>query len=298
MVVNNKFHFEGKTSSEIVYEAYFSTNRTAAMDKNFFIENENINVEITIVNRKINTTEFDWIIIDAVSGTKTSLIDKDYEEFKLRHENDSDWQSKNYRKIDEIVTQNPKSQYALELFETIVSDSVVDIKALQDIYKKVDVKSQDQNSIIKIEKVLYPQRSDKIGKPMMDFELPNEKLEIINTKQYRGSILLVDFWASWCGPCRREIPKIAKVYEKYKHRNFKILSVSIDDDKQKWLQALAKEKMQWDNVLEQNQLKSKIVKEYEVTSIPSTYLIDENGIVIANNPSIEEIENYLDKNLK
>lgn len=297
-VKNNRFHFEGKTSAEVVFSTHFSTKRTSAMDKNFFIENENIKIDITIENKKINNTNLDWIIINSISGTKTNLIEKDYEAFKIKHEKDKDWQSKHYRKIDEIVSKHPKNQYSGELLSTIASDSLADIHGLQSIYKKLDLGSQSQVTIIYIKRKIYPIESLKIGKPMMDFELPNEKENSINTKRYRGSILLIDFWASWCAPCRKQIPKITEVYEKFKNRNFKILSVSIDNDKSKWLIALEKEKIQWDNVLEDKEFSSEIVKEYEIISIPSTFLIDENGIIIANNPTMQELENYLNKNLK
>jgi len=85
---NNKFHFEGKSSDEVVFSTYFSTKRTSAMNKIFFIENENIIMDITIENKKINDTEFDWIIINSISGTKTSLIEKEYEDFIIKHQKD------------------------------------------------------------------------------------------------------------------------------------------------------------------------------------------------------------------
>jgi len=175
---------------------------------------------------------------------------------------------------------------------------LVDIQRIQGVYEKLDLTSQSPVTIMYIKRKIYSIESLKIGKPMIDFELPNEKGNSINTRQYRGSILLIDFWASWCAPCRKQIPKITEVYEKFKNRNFKILSVSIDNDKSKWLIALEKEKNQWDNVLENKEFSSEIANEYEIISIPNTFLIDENGIIIANNPTMQELEDYLSKNLK
>ncbi|CAA9200802.1 Thiol-disulfide oxidoreductase ResA [Flavobacterium collinsii] len=133
---------------------------------------------------------------------------------------------------------------------------------------------------------------------MMNFMLPNENGVIISTNQFRGSILLLDFWASWCEPCRKQIPEITKVFEKYKNKNFKILSISLDKDKNKWLSASAKEKIQWDNVLEVEEFSSCILKGYEVNTIPATFLIDLDGIIIAENPTIQELDNYLIENVK
>ncbi|WP_173967313.1 TlpA family protein disulfide reductase, partial [Flavobacterium collinsii] len=140
--------------------------------------------------------------------------------------------------------------------------------------------------------------ASKVGKSMMNFMLPNENGVIISTNQFRGSILLLDFWASWCEPCRKQIPEITKVFEKYKNKNFKILSISLDKDKNKWLSASAKEKIQWDNVLEVEEFSSCILKGYEVNTIPATFLIDLDGIIIAENPTIQELDNYLIENVK
>ena len=184
------------------------------------------------------------------------------------------------------------------MLSDIASDSLADIQRLQVIYEKLDLTSQNPITIMNIKIKIYPIESSKIGKPMMDFALPNENGNSISTKQYRGSILLIDFWASWCAPCRKQIPKITEVYEKFKNKNFKILSVSIDDGKKKWLLALEKEKIKWDNVLDVKEFSSEVIKEYDITSIPNTFLIDEKGIIVANNPTMQELENYLNKNLK
>ena len=226
------------------------------------------------------------------------MIEKDYENFKKKYQYDKDWQIKRYRKLDEIVSKYPKHEYSLDLLLRESWDSLVNIEKMQKMYNKLDFKSLSPNSLLVLKKNIFPVESSKVGKNMIDFELPNEKGELINTTQYRGSILLIDFWASWCAPCRKQIPEIAKVYEKFKLTNFKILSVSIDKSKDKWLFALEKEKIQWDNVLEEKEYLSKIVNEYEIVSIPNTFLIDEKGIIIAKNPTIQEIEDYLNKNLK
>ena len=140
---------------------------------------------------------------------------------------------------------------------------------------------------------IFPVESSQVGKSIIDFKLPNKNGELIDTNIYRGSILLIDFWASWCAPCRKQLPEILKLYEKYKHKNFKILSVSLDKSTEKWVSALEKEQMIWDNVIESKEFNSEIVKSYDVNAIPSTFLIDEKGKIIANNPSFQNLENYL-----
>lgn len=296
LVTDNHFFFKGKVP--YVTNGFFTTGKATAMNRDFYLENVPIKMDIGIEQKTINNYNLNWVTINSISGTKTILIENDYKDFKLKHEKDKDWHIKHYKKLDEIVSKYPKHPYSLDLLTTESWDSLADTKKLQYLYKKLDLKSQDTQSLLVLKRNIFPVESSKVGKKIIDFELPNEKGTLITTTHYRGSILLIDFWASWCAPCRKQIPEIAKVYEKFKSRNFKILSVSVDKSKDKWQMALEKEKMQWDNVVEEKEFLSAILKEYEITSIPQTYLIDENGTIISNNPTIQQLEDYLNKSLK
>jgi len=138
----------------------------------------------------------------------------------------------------------------------------------------------------------------EVGDIAPEIDLPDTKGNNIALSSFRGELVLVDFWASWCAPCREQIPKVKKLYEKYKNKNFKILTISLDKSKEKWVSALKKENMLWDNVLESRDFSSPIVKEYEIISIPSSFLIDANGIIVGNDMTITELDDYLSKNLK
>jgi peroxiredoxin len=298
LVQNGKFSFEGKIPNDVVYSTYFSTQRTSAMNKNFYLENKDIQMDISIEERKINDYPIDWFTINEISGTETSLIEKDYDSFKENHQHDSDWRNKNYRKIDEIVTKYPRSQYAGELVSPAASDSLLDTLMLQRIFIKLDSTAQDSDMMKRIRRIIYPSRSQKIGKTMMDFELLNEVGKSVNTEQYRGSVLLIDFWASWCKPCIAQFPEMKKIYLEYSDKNFKILSVSIDRNKALWESALKKEQLPWDNVWDSNSYPSKIQEAYDVHYIPSTYLVDEQSTVVAFNPSFEKLEAFLSEKIK
>jgi peroxiredoxin len=296
LVINNHFYFKGK--APLAEVGTFVTSKPTGTSQDFYLENEDIKMDISIEKKIINEFEIDWLVVNSISGTKTSLIENDYENYKLKHQKDNDWQEKHYKKLDEIVSKYPKHPYSLSLLIGESWKSSANVQILQELYKKLDLKSFKPEGVLILKKNIYPVESSKVGKAMIDFELPNERGVLINTKQYRGSILLIDFWASWCVPCRKQIPEVTKVYEKFKDKNFKILSISLDKSKDKWLLAVEKEKMQWDNVLEEKEYLSEIVKQYEVNAIPSTFLVDENGVIVANNPTITKLEEYLNENLK
>ncbi|CAA9197438.1 DUF4369 domain-containing protein [Flavobacterium collinsii] len=132
IVINNKFHFKGNLSK--VEVGYFSISRAAGMDKDFYLENENINIDITFEKKTVNKIELDWITINSIEGTETSLIEKDYEAFRRKYYQDKDWQIKNYRKLDEIVSKYPSHPYSLDLLSKTSWDSSADDQKLQNIW--------------------------------------------------------------------------------------------------------------------------------------------------------------------
>ncbi len=99
-------------------------------------------------------------------------------------------------------------------------------------------------------------------------------------EQYRGKYLLIDFWASWCGPCRQAVPKVKELYAKYKSQGFEVVSISIDDDKKAWQKAMMEEKMPWQQWLSPE--KNQTMKKFLFSGIPTLYLIDKQGKIIGS----------------
>lgn len=123
------------------------------------------------------------------------------------------------------------------------------------------------------------------GKMVPDFEeLKTDGKKKMKLSDLRGQVVLIDFWASWCGPCRAENPNVVKNYQKYKDAGFTVMSVSLDSNKDKWLAAIAADQLIWPNhVSDLGGWKSKAAQLYGVHSIPFTVLIDKEGKVIATN---------------
>ena len=104
-----------------------------------------------------------------------------------------------------------------------------------------------------------------------------------NLSDLRGKVVLIDFWASWCGPCRRENPKVVAMYNKYKAQGFEVFGVSLDGDKKRWEAAIEKDKLTWTHVSDLKKWKSGAAADYGVRSIPTTILIDREGKILAKN---------------
>lgn len=127
-------------------------------------------------------------------------------------------------------------------------------------------------------------------------ELGVDRKTTYSLANLKGKVVLIDFWASWCGPCRKENPNVVKTYEKYKNDGFTVMSVSLDTDKDKWNAAIKQDKLTWDNhVSDLGGWNSRVGKMYGVNSVPFTVLIDQEGKIINTNLRGEALENELRK---
>jgi peroxiredoxin len=120
-----------------------------------------------------------------------------------------------------------------------------------------------------------------VGQPAPEISLPTPEGEIRSLSDLRGKVVLIDFWASWCRPCRMENPAVVAAYQKYKDKGFEILGVSLDRNKDQWINAIKKDGLDWHHVSDLQFWQSEAAKSYGVHSIPYTVLVDPKGKVIA-----------------
>jgi peroxiredoxin len=142
---------------------------------------------------------------------------------------------------------------------------------------------------LRIENLLDP------GTMAPEIALPNPEGEVIKLSDLRGNYVLIDFWASWCKPCRMENPNVVRMYKKYENENFEIFGVSLDRNKEKWLQAIDKDQLEWPHVSDLKYWQSAAAELYNVKSIPFTVLIDPEGKVIATKLRGAALEQKLDE---
>lgn len=156
----------------------------------------------------------------------------------------------------------------------------------------------------------------RVGEPAPDIALPDVNGKQRKLSDLKGKVVLLDFWASWCGPCRKANPKVVEVYNKYKDKGFTVFNVSLDGldertkrrypadqldeqlerSKQRWLDAIKKDNLVWDNhVSDLKKWDSAAAALYGVRSIPTTFLIDQNGVIVALNPNKNNLENEIKK---
>ncbi len=136
------------------------------------------------------------------------------------------------------------------------------------------------------------------GTQAVDFTQNDTANKPVSLSSFKGKYVLVDFWASWCGPCRHENPAVVAAYNQYKDKNFTILSVSLDQNKDKWKQAIAADNLTWTHVSDLKYWQNEVAQLYHIQSIPANMLIDPNGKIIARNLRGEALYEALGKLLK
>ena len=131
-----------------------------------------------------------------------------------------------------------------------------------------------------------------------EISLKTPKGEILALSSLRGKVVLIDFWASWCGPCRKENPNVKKIYEKYKDQGFEIYAVSLDNNEAQWKGAIAKDGLAWKHVSELLGWKGTVSRAYGVGSIPQTFLLDKEGRIVKTGFRSHELESLIQPLLK
>ena len=138
----------------------------------------------------------------------------------------------------------------------------------------------------------------KAGSEAPDFKLKTMEGKTLSLSQYRGKYCVLDFWASWCGPCRQEMPNLVKLYKNYQTRGLEIVSVSLDTDRQKWLNSMIEEGMTWKSLSDLKVPQSPVAALYAVQSIPFTVLLDSDNKIHAVNLRGEALQKKVEELLK
>ncbi|RAK70142.1 TlpA disulfide reductase family protein [Hymenobacter edaphi] len=193
-------------------------------------------------------------------------------------------QARNTGALKSLIRRNPTSvvsAFALgtpQIFNADENFTFADSVATQ--LRKAQPDSRYTKALVQ---TLEPLRKTAIGTVAPDIQLTNPAGKVVSLSSLRGQYVLLDFWASWCGPCRQENPNVVKTYEQYKNKKFTVYGVSLDQDKGKWEKAIQADGLTWTHVSDLKGWQSAAGQAYGVQSIPMNFLLDPQGRIIAKN---------------
>jgi peroxiredoxin len=274
VITDGKFKFEGVASEALAHG--LTTQKESRRPLVFFLDNDVMNVKLNEADKKLIVTGSP---VNDIYMANAPIV-----------------RSKGYS-LDSLLSVHPASPVSAYF---VVKDFAykLDLEEMKSVRSKLDASLDGTSYVQQIESMIARLEKIQVGSEAPDFTLPDVNGNPVSLSSFRGKYVLVDFWAAWCPDCRKENPNIVSAWEKYKNKNFAILGVSLDRNRDQWLTAIEKDKLTWTQVSDLKYWSSEAAVLYCIRWIPMSFLIDPEGKIVAIGLEGEELHNKLEELLK
>lgn len=321
IVMDETFKFEGKVDYPQMW--FLSVNNVNGVIP-VMVENETIDVDFdknNIESSKITGTKSNEALAAYTKDFKKlteKRMDLNKEFSTIQNSNDSVGKAKvsaDFATLNAEMTNYPYSfleknndnYFALSLIETLLKSKPDNLDPLVKAFSNLDtdIKNSSYGKTVGSQIDVLKKQNESlamlnVGNVAPDFSAPNPEGKQVSLNEIKGKATIIDFWASWCGPCRRENPNVVKVYNKYHDKGLEIISVSLDrpGQKDKWLKAIEDDKLTWHHVSNLNYFNDPVAQQYNIQSIPATYILDAEGKIVAKSLRGQALEDKIAEMLK
>lgn len=309
IIAKGTFTFKGTQDSVVNRYVTSKVNGEPVM-VDFFLENGNINVNLAkgaeSVTGTANNDAYQAIraqindISQKMRGIYEAMGDSTLsdEQKEAKQKEGMQLQEQYGNVLKEGVQKNITNPVGVFLFKQTFYDNTTEEN--EALLAQVPAAYQNDEAIVRIKDTVEKQKKTAVGTKFTDFEMQTPEGKNVKLSDYvgKGKVVLIDFWASWCGPCRRDMPNLVETYKKYKGKNFEIVGVSLDQDGAAWKEAIKKMNMTWPQMSDLKFWQSEGAQLYAVSGIPHTVLIDGEGTIIARGLHGEELQTKIAEAIK